>query len=75
MNTINNNVRKMVKSMLLRWKYTAGAMNGENERRERLDDVGADNEVRRISKDDVRAAVKRRSGKVVGPGNIRVEAR
>lgn len=63
-------------SVLRRWReYFEGLMNEENERERRLDDVGiVDQEVRWISRDEVRAAMKRmKSGKAVGPDDIPVE--
>ena len=64
-------------SVLRRWKeYFEKLMNEENVRESRLDSVEKVNrKVRKISKDEVRSAMKRmKSGKAVGPDDIPVEA-
>ncbi|KAI5098774.1 hypothetical protein C0J45_10913 [Silurus meridionalis] len=64
-------------SVLRRWReYFEQLMNEENERERRVDDVEmVKQEVDRISKEEVRAAIKRmKSGKSVGPDDIPVEA-
>ena len=63
--------------MLRRWReYFEGLLNEENERERRLDEVVIVNrDVHRISRDEVRTAMKKmKNGKAVGPDNIPVEA-
>ncbi|KAJ8347031.1 hypothetical protein SKAU_G00284320 [Synaphobranchus kaupii] len=63
-------------SVMRRWKeYFEELMNEENERERRTDNVEIVNqEVQEISKEEVRAAMKRmKSGKAVGPDDIPVE--
>ncbi|KAI5624348.1 gastrula zinc finger protein XlCGF28.1-like [Silurus asotus] len=71
------NVLTSEESVLRRWReYFEQLMNEENQRERRLDDVElVKQEVDRISKEEVRAAIKRmKSGKSVGPDDILVEA-
>ncbi|XP_051806753.1 uncharacterized protein LOC127534762 [Acanthochromis polyacanthus] len=63
-------------SMMGRWKeYFEELMNEENERERRVEEVTVvDQEVAKISKDEVRRALKRmKSGKALGPDDIPVE--
>ncbi|KAJ8375265.1 hypothetical protein SKAU_G00058450 [Synaphobranchus kaupii] len=63
-------------SVMRRWKeYFEELMNEENERERRTDNVEIVNqEVQEISKEEVRAAMRRmKSGKAVGPDDIPVE--
>ncbi|KAI5629602.1 hypothetical protein C0J50_7994 [Silurus asotus] len=74
---IDGNVLTSEESVLRRWReYFEQLMNEENERERRLDDVElVKQEVDRIIKKEVRAAIKRmKSGKSVGPDDIPVEA-
>ncbi|KAI5628469.1 receptor tyrosine-protein kinase erbB-3 precursor [Silurus asotus] len=71
------NVLTSEESVLRRWReYFEQLMNEENQRERRLDDVElVKQDVDRISKEEVRAAIKRmKSGKSVGPDDIPVEA-
>ncbi|KAI5620741.1 hypothetical protein C0J50_19613, partial [Silurus asotus] len=71
------NVLTSEESVLRRWReYFEQLMNEENQRERRLDDVElVKQDVDRISKEVVRAAIKRmKSGKSVGPDDIPVEA-
>ncbi|KAI5623886.1 hypothetical protein C0J50_16567 [Silurus asotus] len=71
------NVLTSEESVLRRWReYFEQLMNEENQRERRLDDVElVKQDVNRISKEEVRAAIKRmKSGKSVGPDDIPVEA-
>ena len=73
----DGNVLTTEESVLRRWReYFEQLMNEENERERRIDDVEVvKQEVDRISKEEVRAAIKRmKSGKAVGPDDIPVEA-
>ncbi|XP_051779618.1 uncharacterized protein LOC127526820 [Erpetoichthys calabaricus] len=73
----DGNILASEDSVLSRWKeYFERLMNEENERERRLDDVEIVNqEVQRISKEEVRTAMKRmKNGKAVGPDDIPVEA-
>ena len=73
----DGNVLTSEESVLSRWKeYFEGLMNEENERERRLDDVKIVNlDVQQISKEEVRAAMKRmKNEKAVGPDDIPVEA-
>ncbi|MFY0383419.1 RNA-directed DNA polymerase, partial [Bacillus sp. YIM B13582] len=73
----DGNVLTSEESVLRRWReYFEQLMNEENQRERRLDDVElVKQEVDRISKEEVRAAIKRmKSGKSVGPDDIPVEA-
>ncbi|KAI5630562.1 hypothetical protein C0J50_7584 [Silurus asotus] len=69
------NVLTSEESVLRRWReYFEQLMNEENQRERRLDDVElVKQDVDRISKEEVRAAIKRmKSGKSVGPDDIPV---
>ncbi|KAF7710733.1 hypothetical protein HF521_009605, partial [Silurus meridionalis] len=71
------NVLTSEESVLRRWReYFEQLMNEENHRERRLDDVElVKQDVDRISKEEVRAAIKRmKNGKSVGPDDIPVEA-
>ncbi|KAI5089396.1 hypothetical protein C0J45_20804 [Silurus meridionalis] len=71
------NVLTSEESVLRRWReYFEQLMNEENHRERRLEDVElVKQDVDRISKEEVRAAIKRmKSGKSVGPDDIPVEA-
>ncbi|KAI5610690.1 hypothetical protein C0J50_11966, partial [Silurus asotus] len=71
------NVLTSEESVLRRWReYFEQLMNEENQRERRLDDVElVKQDVDRISKEEVRAAIKRmKSGKSVGPDDLLVEA-
>ncbi|KAI5100986.1 hypothetical protein C0J45_9972 [Silurus meridionalis] len=71
------NVLTSEESVLRRWReYFEQLMNKENEKERRLDDVElVKQDVDRISKEEVRAAIKRmKNGKSVGPDDIPVEA-
>ncbi|KAI5624580.1 hypothetical protein C0J50_15862 [Silurus asotus] len=71
------NVLTSEESVLRRWsEYFEQLMNEENQRERRLDDVElVKQDVDRISKEEVRAAIKRmKNGKSVGPDDIPVEA-
>ncbi|XP_051786647.1 uncharacterized protein LOC127528918 [Erpetoichthys calabaricus] len=73
----DGNILTSEERVLSRWKeYFERLMNGENEREKRLDDVEIMNqEVQRISKEEVRTAMKRmKNGKAVGLDDIPVEA-
>ncbi|KAI5619610.1 hypothetical protein C0J50_21007 [Silurus asotus] len=73
----DGNVLTSEESVLRRWrKYFEQLMNDENKRERKLDDVGiVKQEVIRISKEEVKAVIKRmKSGKLVGPDDIPVEA-
>ncbi|XP_051784813.1 uncharacterized protein LOC127528357 [Erpetoichthys calabaricus] len=69
----DGNVLTSEESVLSRWKeYFERLMNEENHREKRLDDVEIVNqELQRISKEEVRTAMKRmKNGKAVGPDDI-----
>ncbi|KAI5618310.1 hypothetical protein C0J50_22292 [Silurus asotus] len=71
------NVLTSEESVLRRWReYFEQLMNKENHRERRLEDVElVKQDVDRISKEEVRAVIKRmKSGKSVGPDDIPVEA-
>ncbi|KAI5093469.1 hypothetical protein C0J45_16607 [Silurus meridionalis] len=71
------NVLTSEESVLRRWReYFEQLMNEENQRERRLDDVKlVKQEVDRISKEEVKAAIKRmKIAKSVGPDDIPVEA-
>ncbi|KAI5089887.1 hypothetical protein C0J45_20022 [Silurus meridionalis] len=71
------NVLTSEESVLRRWReYFKQLMNEENHREKRLEDVElVKQDVDRISKEEVRAAIKRmKNGKSVGPDDIPVEA-
>ncbi|KAF7693224.1 hypothetical protein HF521_008540 [Silurus meridionalis] len=71
------NVLTSEESVLKRWReYFEQLMNEENQRERRLDDVKlVKQEVDRISKEEVKAAIKRmKIAKSVGPDDIPVEA-
>ncbi|KAI5089302.1 histone H4 transcription factor [Silurus meridionalis] len=71
------NVLTSEESVLRRWReYFEQLMNEENQRERRLDDVEmVKQDVDKISKEEVRAAIKRmKIGKSVGPDDIPVEA-
>ncbi|KAF7705380.1 hypothetical protein C0J45_6915 [Silurus meridionalis] len=73
----DGNVLTSEESVLRRWReYFEQLMNEENERKRRLDGVEmVKQEVDRISKEEVRAVIKRmKSGKLVGPDDIPVKA-
>ncbi|KAI5611034.1 hypothetical protein C0J50_11940, partial [Silurus asotus] len=73
----DGNVLTSEETVLRRWReYFEQLMNEENERERRLVDVElVMQEEDRISKEEVRAAIKRiKSGKSVGPDDIPVEA-
>ncbi|KAI5624691.1 hypothetical protein C0J50_15497 [Silurus asotus] len=73
----DGNVLTSEESVLRRWReYFEQLMNEENERERGLDDVElVKQDVDKISKEEMRAAIKRmKSGKSVGPDDIPVEA-
>ncbi|KAF7651214.1 hypothetical protein LDENG_00113870 [Lucifuga dentata] len=72
----DGNVLTGARSVMGRWKeYFEELMNEENERERRVEEVTVVNqEVAKISKDEVRRSLKRmKSGKAVGPDDIPVE--
>ncbi|KAK2902094.1 hypothetical protein Q8A73_011840 [Channa argus] len=72
----DGNVLTGARSVMGRWKeYFEELMNEENERERRVEEVtGVEQEVAKISKSEVRRALKRmKSGKAVGPDDIPVE--
>uniref|UniRef100_A0A3B3BTI6 ribonuclease H n=1 Tax=Oryzias melastigma TaxID=30732 RepID=A0A3B3BTI6_ORYME len=72
----NGNVVTGVSGVMERWKeYFEELMNEENEREQRVEEVTVvEQEVRKISKGEVRGALKRmKSGKALGPDDIPVE--
>ena len=72
----DGNVLTGASSVMGRWKeYFEELMNEENERERRVEDVAVvDQEIAKISKDEVRKALKRmKSGKALGPDDIPVE--
>ncbi|KAI5614578.1 hypothetical protein C0J50_8916, partial [Silurus asotus] len=73
----DGNVLTSKERVLSRWReYFEQLMNEENQRERRLDNVElVKQDVVRISKEEVRAAIKRmKNGKSVGPDDIPVEA-
>ena len=72
----DGNVLTGASSVMGRWKeYFEELMNEDNEREQRVEEVTVvDQEVAKISKDEVRRALKRmKSGKALGPDDIPVE--